>query len=192
MTTIAIVKKQGQVAIAADSGTTMGSCVVPPANLTRVAKIMRIGRSFVASSGTAVHGLVLESLARRHKDSFQLDSAEQVFETFRALHPVMVEEYYLMTEVDDDDQPFQSSQFNLMIANASGIYEVHHNRDVTEYETFWATGSGYRFALGALDALYAKRTHSAKALARRACEAGVKFDDGSSLPIEVHGARLTR
>lgn len=192
MTTIAIVRKQGLVAIAADSGTTMGSCVVPPANLTRIAKIMRIGRSFVASSGTAVHGLVLESLARRHKDAFRLDSVDQVFETFRTLHPVMVEEYHLMTEIDDDDQPFQSSQFNLMIANASGIYEVHHNRDVTEYETFWATGSGYRFALGALEALYAKRTLSAKALARRACEVGVKFDDGSSLPIEVHGVRLKR
>lgn len=192
MTTIAIVKKQGLVAIAADSGTTMGSCVVPPSNLARPSKILRIGQSFVAISGVGVQGLVIASLAQRHKETFRLNSVDEVFETFRTLHPVMVEEYHLLTKEDEDGQPFQSSQFNLMIANASGIYEVHDNRDVSEYETFWATGSGYRFALGALDSLYAKRTLSAKALARRACEVGVKFDDGSSLPIEVHGVRLKR
>ena len=190
MTTLAIVKKKGLAAIAADTAGNQGTCTVPSEYKAKPTKIVHVAQSFVASAGSSAHVRVLASLARRHKDAFQLNSADEIFETLRQLHSVLVDEYHLMTNEDDDEQPYESSQLNLLIANASGIYEVQGYREVIEYEKFWATGSGFRFALGALDALYSNETLDAMTLARRAVEIGCTFDDASGLPADSHSVEL--
>ena len=73
MTTLAVVKKKGVVAIAADSGETLGSCLLPAEYVEQPSKIVKVGRSFVAICGSAAHGRVIASLARRHRSAFKLD-----------------------------------------------------------------------------------------------------------------------
>jgi ATP-dependent protease HslVU (ClpYQ) peptidase subunit len=190
MSTLTVVKKCGIVAIAADRMTMQGSTKVPGPLQSHPSKIVSIGTSFIGSSGSTAHVRVMESLTKKYHDQFDLSSIGSIFETFRKLHATLVDEYYLMTNEDDDNQPYQSSQLNLLIANDTGIYEVKGYREVVEFERFWATGSGYKFALGAMAALYDEESMPAQQLAERGVEIGCLFDEGSGLPLESNVVKL--
>jgi ATP-dependent protease HslVU (ClpYQ) peptidase subunit len=66
---------------------------------------------------------------------------------------VLKEEAFLNPKEEDDD-PYESSQMTVMIANPSGIFAVYSMREVFEFDRFWAIGSGRSFALGAMYAQY--------------------------------------
>lgn len=190
MSVLTIVQKDGVVAIAADLLSTQGSCKVPASHKAHPGKIVQINDSFIGVTGSTAHIRVLESLASNHASEFDLSSQSAVFETLRKLHSRLVENYFLRTDEDDDDQPYDSSQLNLLIANRTGIYEVQGYREVMQYQKFWATGSGYRFSLGAMEALYEDERWSAKELAERGVEVGCLFDDSSGLPLESYTVKL--
>ena len=67
MTTIAVVRKGDEVAIAADSLTTFGSTRLAPAYDRSPEKIARYKDSYVGIAGSAAHQLVLENLFERKK-----------------------------------------------------------------------------------------------------------------------------
>jgi len=191
MSTITVAKKGGVVAIAADSLFTQGSCRVPRA-FTAGGKILRIGGSLVGFVGTRAHDHVLRSIARRHPRALDLRSAEAIFETFRKLHRVLVDEYYLKTEEEDESQPYESSQVELLVANPHGIFQVQSYREVIERERFWSIGSGFRFALGAMEAVYDDPRLPASEVARRGAAVACTFDDASGEPVESHEVPLRR
>jgi ATP-dependent HslUV protease subunit HslV len=95
---------------------------------------------------------VLQSAFSKLED-VKLGSRMEVYETFRRLHPVLKEHAFLNPKEDEDD-PYESSQIQALIANSSGIYGVYSYREVFEFDRFWAAGSGRSFALGAMHALY--------------------------------------
>ena len=107
-----------------------------------------------------------------------------IFETFRKLHPILKEQHFLNPKEEDDD-PYESSQFTALIANEHGIFGVYSMREVFEYTQFWAAGSGREFALGAMHAQYS-RLRSAEAIARAGVEAGALFDKNSALPMTLY------
>ncbi len=187
MTTLVIVKKNGVAAIAADTLTTFGSTKLAGPYKAEHQKILKIGRNLIGVCGSSAHPLALASLLGREK-KLDLSSRQAVFETFRRLHPVLKEEYFLNPKEEDDD-PYESSQFEALIANKSGIYSVHSYREVFAYERFWAAGSGFRFALGAAHALY-DRLDSAVDIARAAVLAGCEFDNSSAAPVIAHQIKL--
>ena len=78
-----------------------------------------------------------------------------MFDTFTKLHPYLKDNFFLQTKEEDSD-PYESSQFSVVIANASGIYGLYSYREVFEFKEFWGIGSGRSFALGAMHAAYAK------------------------------------
>jgi len=186
MSTLTIVQKDGIAALAADQMTTRGSCKCPAEHKSFPSKIVRVGESWIGAAGSVAHIRVLRSLARYHADQFDLCSVDSIFETFRRLHRLLINDYYLLTKEDDDEQPYQSSHLSLLIANSTGIYEVEGYREVTQYERFWATGSGYDFAVGAMAALYDERDLSAREIAQRGVESGCRFDRGSGPPVEAY------
>jgi ATP-dependent HslUV protease subunit HslV len=78
------------------------------------------------------------------------------------LHPLLKETFFLQTKEDDND-PYESSQFSVVIANASGIFGLYSYREVFEFKEFWGIGSGRGFALGAMHAVWDKaRTRPAR------------------------------
>ena len=101
----------------------------------------RHGQRSVASPAPA--------LAALPKEQLKLASRAEIFETFRLLHPLLKERFFLNTKEHDSD-PYESSQISILIANPHGVFAVESYREVFEFERFWAIGSGRRYALGAM------------------------------------------
>ena len=147
MTTIVVVRKNGQIAIAADSQTTFGDDQrLPAAYDVFHDKIFRLGDSYLAIAGSAAHDLVLQGALKGMK-SRDLSSRSGLFETFRKIHPKLKDHFFLRPEEDEED-PYESSQMMVLVANTHGIFGVYPMREVYEFSRFWAIGSGRKFAMG--------------------------------------------
>jgi ATP-dependent HslUV protease, peptidase subunit HslV len=187
MTTVVVVRKAGQIAIAADTLVTFGD--------TRLAhryedntKIFKVetdnGPSYIGMAGTVAHFPVLrKAMGSMPREILKLGSKDEVFETFTKLHPYLKDNFFLQTKEEDSD-PYESSQFSVVIANASGIYGLYSYREVFEFKEFWGIGSGRSFALGAMHAAYS-RVKTAKEVAEAGLQAGCEFDRNSAAPFDV-------
>jgi ATP-dependent HslUV protease subunit HslV len=188
MTTIAVVRKGGQVAIAGDSLVTFGDTRLPHGYEAND-KVFRIGGSWVGMAGTTAHFPVLrKALSALPAEELKLDSRDGLFETFLKLHPKLKETYFLNPKEEDAD-PYESSQFTVLVANAGGIFGVYSYREVFEFDRFWSIGSGRAFALGAMHAAYAGKA-SAREIAEIGVRAGCEFDKNSGLPVKAHTIKL--
>ena len=58
-----------------------------------------------------------------------------------------------------------------------------------EFERFWAIGSGRRFALGAMHAVYDK-ARTAREVAAAGVAAGCEFDTNSAAPLRLQTLKL--
>lgn len=189
MSTVVVAKKSGKVCIAADSLTSFGDLKLNSRYDAAHDKILRHDENYIGIVGSAAHQLVLESVFASKKvveRKFPIDFSSRlaIFETFRALHPVLKEKYFLNTK-DEDDDPYESTQIDALIANPFGIFGVHSLREVTEYKKFWAIGSGAEYALGAMFAVYDK-AESAEEVAAAGVAAGAEFNNASSMPLSSY------
>ena len=187
MTTITVVKKNGEVAIAADSLTTFGDTRLGRHYKGEHDKILAIGGSWLGVCGSSAHHLVLSSALAKLPD-VRLGTRGDVFETFRQLHPILKEHAYLNPKEDEGD-PYESSQITALIANAQGIFGVYSLREVFEFDRFWSIGSGRSFALGAMHAAWTGGRSAAR-IAEIGVAAGIEFDTSSGPPVVVHSVRL--
>jgi ATP-dependent HslUV protease subunit HslV len=187
MTTIVVVRKGDTAVIAADSLTTFGTTRLAPAYDRSPQKVVKYRDSFIGVAGSAAHQLVLENILERNPN-LELGGRPAIYEAFRKLHPVLKDEAFLNPKEEDDD-PYESSQMTVMIANPTGIFAVYSMREVFEFDRFWAIGSGRDFALGAMYSVYAG-SKSAAAVAQAGVIAGAEFDTGTSLPIDLHEVKL--
>jgi ATP-dependent protease HslVU (ClpYQ) peptidase subunit len=188
VTTLTVARKGGEVAMAADSLVTFGD--------TRLShgyedneKIFQVGDNLFGLSGTTAHFPVLRAALRGMKpEDLRLSSREQVFETFLGLHPRLKEHFFLNAKEEDAD-PYESSQFTVLIANPTGLYGVYSYREVFVFERFWSIGSGRAFALGAMWQAW-DQTETAAGLAEIGVRAGCEFDKNSAGPARVHTLKL--
>jgi ATP-dependent protease HslVU (ClpYQ) peptidase subunit len=192
MTTLVVVKKDGQVAIAADTLVTFGDTSLSH-RFEANSKIFEVntldGISYVGMAGTVAHFPVLrKAMASMPREQLKLGSRDEVFDTFLKLHPLLKDTFFLQTKEDDND-PYESSQFTVVIANASGIYGLYSYREVFEFKEFWGIGSGRSFALGAMHAAWPK-AKTAREVAMAGLNAGCEFDKNSGAPIDVFTLKL--
>lgn len=183
MTTIVVVRKQQQVAIAADTQSTFGDTRLGHLHDAWPDKVFESHGSLFGISGAAAHDLVLQSLLAKSRN-LDFSSRPAIFESFRKLHPKLKEDFFLKTEEEEDD-PYESSQMTVLIANVHGIFAVYSMREVYEYRQFWAIGSGRDFAIGAMRAVYQQPKRTAADIARIGVETGCEFDVNSSLPLTL-------
>ena len=186
MTTLVIVRKGDDIAIAADSLTTFGDTRLGADHDRTYDKIVHYRDTYIGLCGSAAHQLVFESLLRR-EETLDFSNKFAIFETFRKLHPILKEQHFLNPKEEEDD-PYESTQMTGLIANANGIFGVYSMREVFEYTQFWAAGTGREFALGAMQALY-PRLKTAEAVARAGVEAGAVFDKNSALPMTIYNLK---
>lgn len=182
MTTIVVVKKNNEIAIASDALVTFGETRLPHGYEVNE-KIIQVVDSYIGLAGSTAHFAVLAEALRNLGDDCRLGSRQQIFTTFQRLHAVLKEKYFLNPKEDESD-PYESSQITAVIANPSGIFGVYSLREVFKFERFWGIGSGRNFALGAMHASY-DRLRSARAIARVGVLAGTEFDKNSSGPIRA-------
>jgi ATP-dependent HslUV protease, peptidase subunit HslV len=192
MTTVVVVKKAGQVAVATDSLVTFGDTRLPyrfEAN-EKIFKVDAVGGpSFVATAGTVAHFPALrKALAALPKGELKLHSKDEVYDTFLKLHPILKETFFLQTKEEDAD-PYESMQFSVLVANSAGIFGLYSYREVFEFKEFWGIGSGRGFALGAMHATFTK-AKTAREVALAGVEAGCEFDKNSAGPIHVFTMKL--
>jgi ATP-dependent protease HslVU (ClpYQ) peptidase subunit len=182
MTTIVVVKKNGEIAIASDALVTFGETRLPHGYETNE-KIFKVKDSYIGLAGSTAHFAVFAQALQHLGDEVQLGGRQEIFNTFQRLHPVLKTQFFLNPKEDDGD-PYESSQITALIANATGIYGVYSYREVFSFDRFWGIGSGRNFALGAMYAAY-DRTASARRIAELGVRAGAEFDKSSSLPTRV-------
>ena len=192
MTTLVVVKKAGQVAIAADTLVTFGDTSLSH-RFEANSKIFRVdtvqGMSYIGMAGTVAHFPALrKAMAALPKDQLKLGSRDEVYDTFLKLHPLLKETFFLQTKEDDND-PYESSQFTVVIANANGIFGLYSYREVFEFKEFWGIGSGRSFALGAMHATWDK-AKTAREVALAGINAGCEFDKNSAGPVDVFTLKL--
>jgi ATP-dependent protease HslVU (ClpYQ) peptidase subunit len=191
VTTIAVVRKNGHAAIAADTLTKWGTGKESAAYVANNTKIVRVGDTFIAGSGTSTFKLILRDYFSQRGVPARFDSAIELFKTWQAFHTALKERYFLVN-VGDKDDTIESSKFDVLIANPHGIFGVGAHRTVQEYRKFYAIGTGTDLALGAMYAAYDRPGLSAEQVARLAVEAAAEFDDGTGLPVVSHAVKLRR
>jgi ATP-dependent protease HslVU (ClpYQ) peptidase subunit len=189
MTTIVVVKKNDEIAIASDALVTFGETRLPH-GYEMNEKIFRINDSYIGLAGSTAHFAVMAEALRHLGDECKLGSRLEIFNTFQRLHPVLKDRFFLNPKEEDGD-PYESSQITALIANATGIYGVYSYREVFSFDRFWGIGSGRNFALGAMYAAY-DRTTSARRIAEIGVKAGAEFDKSSSLPARVFSVSAQR
>lgn len=182
MTTSVVVKKNNEIAIAADSLVTFGDTRLSRAYEANE-KIVQVGDSYLTLAGTAAHFPVMRRLMAGLGQDCRLGSREEVFETFSKIHEVLKEKYFLNTKEEEDD-PYESSQITALVANPHGIFGVYSYREVFSFDRFWAIGSGKSFALGAMYVAY-DSGRSAREIAEIGVRAGAEFDKSTSEPFQV-------
>ncbi len=187
MTTIVVVKKDGHVVIAGDTLTTFGSTRLASVHDAAPEKLLKHGNSYFGIAGSAAHQLVLESLLKKHPE-FSFNGREEIYESFRKIHPILKDEAFLNPKEEDDD-PYESSQLTALVANPSGIFGVYSMREVFEFDKFWSIGSGRDFALGAMFSVW-KNRKSAEDIARIGVLAGAEYDTGTGLPMNIATVKL--
>ena len=189
MSTIVVVKKAGECCIAADSMTSFGDMQLSANYDSNHDKIQTFGRTRIGIVGSAAHTLVVESAMRRKDLKADFTSRAAIFDTLLRLHKVLKQDYFL-TPKEIEDDPYESTHIDAVLASPYGIFGIYSLREVYEYNRFWAVGSGAPYALGAMQALYSDRKKSARDIAKAAIEAGAEFDNASALPMSVRKMRL--
>ncbi|EEF60743.1 hypothetical protein [Pedosphaera parvula] len=187
MSTIVVVKKNGEVAIAADTQTTSGGTKLSAGFKTQKEKILRFEDTYIGFVGYCAHRDVFESLMEKRPSDLDFKSRRHIFETFLKLHPVLKEDFFVNSK--EEDSAYETSQMTIVIANPHGIFDVNSDRNVTEIEAFWAIGSGREYALGAMHQAYDTRA-TAREVAIGGVLAACEFDPWSGLPYTVYTASL--
>lgn len=189
MTVIVVVRKGRTAAIAADTMSSQGSLKVPGEMKTAPRKIHAVGGAYVGLTGSSAHHHVFQSVADSHPDLLDFSDARSIFESFRSIQSLLKDEYFLLTDEDDDHQEYESNQLFGLICAPGGIFSFQSYREVTEFNSFWASGTGTDVALGALQVAYSSR-RSAMSVAECAVEAACLFDKDCGLPLESFEVRL--
>ena len=85
------------------------------------------------------------------------------------------------SEIELYARQFRSAGHTL-VASPHGIFGVHSLREVSEYNKFWAIGSGSEYALGAMFAVH-DIYDTAEEIAAACVKAGAEFNNASSMPM---------
>ena len=185
MSTIVVVRKHDRVCIAADTLATIGDLKQSSAYDLAHEKILCYQSNYIGITGSSAHDVVLRSLLAEDNARYDFSSRMTIFESFRAIHEILKERYYLNTkeEVEGEPQaPYESSRIDALIANGHGIFGVFALREVCVYSKYWAIGSGAEIALGAMYACYDEQ-QDVETIARIAIEASAEFNTATALPI---------
>lgn len=183
MTVITAAIKNGKISISSDTQLNFGSLQVNAKYVENRNKLFPINGSVIGVTGWSATSQILEHLIESEPELFKLESRWQIFETLLALQEKLKEEYFIETR-EDSDQPVESNQLDGLIINGKGLYQFGSYREVHQYSRFWALGSGKRYALGAMHALFDSDA-TAEEISAAGVNAAAEFDDACNLPVKT-------
>src|SRR5262245_42110012 len=103
MSTIVVVRKAGVACIACDTLAAVGSAKQKSHYSEAPSKIFQFRDTLIGTVGYAVHNAVLQSYLSRYPDNVKLDTAADIFETWRVMHNILREEYHMNPRAETDD-----------------------------------------------------------------------------------------
>ena len=189
MSTITVVKKGKEICIASETLTTFGTTKLNEEFVSNSHKILKWGNSYVGIVGMVTLNMVIADVIKNEKKEPDFSNIHSIYNYFSKLHVKLKDKYFLNTSEEDDD-PVESSQIEIVIVNKYGFFGVHSLREVYPFEKFWAYGSGRRYALGAMNSVYDLKGFNAKKIATSGVQAGITFDDASGGTIVTKTVRL--
>lgn len=189
MTVLVAVRKNNQIVIAADTLVHAGTTLKDVDSKVNHNKIIQYKDTWFAYAGASMSILMLNDALQEHGEDLNFNGLSNIYQSSLKLHKILKDNYFLMTNDGSNDQSVQDTQLHLMIANPSGIYEMTGDRNVTEIPKFWASGSGLRFALGAMYASYDRYKDPAK-IATVGIAAACKYESYCGLPMTLHQCEL--
>jgi ATP-dependent protease HslVU (ClpYQ) peptidase subunit len=191
MTTIAVARKNGYAAIAADTMTKWGSGKETADYIVNHGKIFRVRDTYLGVTGNATFQAILRDYFSRPKVYARFDTPLEIFRTWQKLHSILKNDYYLVAGHGEDDA-IESSRMDVLIANSRGIFGVAAHRTVQEFAKFYAFGSGGDIAMGSMYVNHPQARVSAEQVAVSAIEAAAEFDDSTGLPATSFAIKLRR
>ena len=160
--------------IACDTKRTFGSGEVPESNLTDV-KVRKVGPAYIAITGWGLYSNILDDYLRTRRN-VRLADQTSIFAFFRVFWKELHERYsFVSDQRHDDESPFGDLDASFLIANPKGIFSVACDMSVTQFEEYYAIGSGAPYGLGALHALY-RDGADPEPIARKAVQAAIALD----------------
>jgi ATP-dependent protease HslVU (ClpYQ) peptidase subunit len=189
MTTIAVVRKNGHVAIAADTMTKWGSGKETAEYVVNHHKTFKVRDTVIAITGNTTFKAMLADYFSRPKAVARFDTVHNIFKTWQTMHEVLKEEYFLNAGVGSDDA-VESSRMDALLANKHGIFGVAAHRTVQEFTKYYAFGSGADYAMGSMFSTFNDKNRGAEDIAKLAVEAAAEFNDGTGLPLTAYRIKL--
>lgn len=189
MSVITVVRKNGFVAIAADTMSKNGTTRETATYIINHDKIWQVGDSFAVISGPTSAKLALQHYFATLPEAPALTDVKAIYSAWLAVHQALQDNYFLDVS-QDTEGAFESAQMDVLIANSKGIFGVSAHRSVQEFSKFYASGRGDEYAMGAMYATYAEESKSAEAIARLGVEAAAEFCDSVGLPVTSRAIKL--
>lgn len=190
MSVICAAIKDGKIAIGCDTQISFSALRVTSAHIANANKLHQVNGSIIGIVGWNTLSDMVEHLTIHKPELFKLSNRMEIYSTLLKLHQIMKKDYFLSTKANEDKQPVESSQFNAIIINKHGLFEISKLREVNQYHQYWSVGSGRQYALGAMQAIYPTEPSAAKIVAA-GLTAGCEFDKGCSLPINIEKITLS-
>ncbi len=174
MTVAVAVKKNKDIVLAAETQFNYGSATYSSAN-HKAHKIIKMGNAYVACTGWSLYENIFEDYLSGKK-KVSLNSKKDIFKFFIKFWKDLKKNYsYVEDQADDDESPFAHLDASFLIVNKKGIFHVSPNMSITQFEKYYAVGSGADYSLGALFTLYDQK-QTAKNIAKQAVEAAIAYD----------------
>ena len=192
MTTLVAVRKNDEIAIAADSLTTFGDTRLS----ARVRPTLREDRPLQGHVHRPVRqrrapARVREPAREARRSRFLEQGGDLRDASASCIRSSRSSTSSIPKEEEDD--PYESTQVTALVANEHGIFGVYSMREVFEYTRYWAVGLRPRVRAGR-DVRAVPELRTAGAIARAGIDAGATFDRNSGLPMTLYtvaAARLT-
>jgi ATP-dependent HslUV protease subunit HslV len=186
------VRVDDEIVLATDSKRTFGGGAVPEHNLRDV-KLRQVGAAYLATTGWGVYTNILDDYLKSARNPRLMDGPS-IFTFFRTFWKALHERYaFVNDQCSESDTPFGDLDASFLVVSPNGIYYVACDMSVTEFDHYYAVGSGAPYALGALHALHHPRAN-AEQVARKAVSAASDLDIycGGAVNLVTVKARLTK
>ncbi len=175
MSIVVAVKKDNETVIVADSQVSFGSMSFPGSNL-KVEKIRKIGESYFASTGWGLYDDIIDNYLIDKPDIALLDR-KSIFEFFLGLWKALHDKYNFVNDQSDSDHdsPFGDLDATFLVVNKEGIFMIDSDLSITQFEQYYAIGSGSDYSLGVINTLYDEKLDATE-IAKRAVSTAIAFD----------------
>lgn len=181
MSTVTAVRKNGSIAIAGDTLIKWGGEKNTAKHVVNHSKIMTVGENLIAVTGPAAGYNALKHFFSIQEGEVLLRSVEDIFLYWRDFQKALKEDYFF--ESKSEDSGFETNTLDILLINPYGIFAVGAYRDIQQFSSYYAYGSGNEYALGAMFTQYDNPQLDAKQIAELGINAAAEFNDSTALPL---------